>query len=199
MQKFMHIIGDWIEPNSIVLELGCGNGQMLSKLNKSHNIVAYGIDDKLDNVVQCIKKSVNVLSVDIDTGISTFENNTFDYVLINMMSQSIYNPVKILCNVKRIASNIIIAFSNHSHITNHACFSINEREKLSKDNYKQNCEIQQRHLAKQWSISEFTDLCSIIDVKISKKHILNDQCCSNAAIKCFPNLFGKIGLFCLET
>mgnify|MGYP001380721220 CR=1 FL=1 len=90
------LIAKWIKDNTRVLDLGCGDGALLAGLQKKQNVTGYGVEIDEDNIVKCIQSGVNVIQTDLDAGLSQFENNTFDYVIMTQTLQAIYYPEKLL-------------------------------------------------------------------------------------------------------
>ena len=90
------IIANWVNSNSKVLDLGCGDGELLNYLKKERNITGYGIEKDPDNWLKSLKKEINVLQVDIEAGLPEFEDNSFDVVILSKTIQSMHNTEEIL-------------------------------------------------------------------------------------------------------
>ncbi|MGB5280518.1 MAG: methionine biosynthesis protein MetW, partial [Arenicellales bacterium] len=71
------VICDWIKPNSRVLDLGCGNGELLQELSINQGVSGYGIEIDDKNISQCIKAGINVIQRDLDLGLSDFDEDSF--------------------------------------------------------------------------------------------------------------------------
>ena len=90
------LIEKWIKHNTRVLDLGCGDGTLLTNLQKKQNVTGYGIEIDEENIIKCLESGVNVIQTDLDAGLSQFDNNTFDYVIMTQTLQAIYYPEKLL-------------------------------------------------------------------------------------------------------
>ena len=82
------LIAKWIKQNTRVLDLGCGDGTLLANLQKEQNVSGYGIEIDGDYIIKCLEVGVNVIQTDLDAGLSQFENNTFDYVIMTQTLQA---------------------------------------------------------------------------------------------------------------
>ena len=69
------LIAKWIAPNAKVLDLGCGDGALLTKLRKSHNVRAYGVEKDDANWLKAMNNGIDVIQMDLESGLSGFEHN----------------------------------------------------------------------------------------------------------------------------
>ena len=74
---------DWIEQGASVLDLGCGDGELLARLIEEKQVRAQGIEISEQAIHHCVAKGLSVFQEDIDTGLSEYEDESFDYVLLN--------------------------------------------------------------------------------------------------------------------
>ena len=86
------LIAEWIAPSSRVLDLGCGDGALLAYLQNTRNVTGYGLEIDEDNIVKCIAVGVNVIQTDLDAGLSEFDENSFDYVVMTDTLQAVHFP-----------------------------------------------------------------------------------------------------------
>ena len=78
MEKILDSILPWIQSNSRVLDLACGDGSLLEKIQKVRQINGYGLEIDEKSIIECIGKGINVIEQDLDTGLSNFADNCFD-------------------------------------------------------------------------------------------------------------------------
>lgn len=109
------LIADWIRPGSRVLDLGCGDGSLLAQLKRERNCASYGIEIDRENIVQCIASGVNVIQSDLDRGLSDFDDDSFDYVLMTQTLQAVHYPNRLLREMLRVGREGIVTFPNFGH------------------------------------------------------------------------------------
>ena len=112
------IIESFIQPNSKVIDLGCGNGSLLKLLKDKKNIQEYGIEMVQSGVDICRKKGLNVRQGLIDSPLDEVEDEQFDYAICNVTIQMVTYPEVLLSEMKRIAHYQIISFPNFAHWRN---------------------------------------------------------------------------------
>src|SRR5210317_1741315 len=112
MRPDLEIIQHWIEPDSRVLDLGCGDGSLLQYLKENRNIVDIGLEINVDNINQCLSKGVNVIEQNIDNGLQNFQTDSFDTVLLTQTLQALSNPALLIDEMLRIGKNGIVTFPN---------------------------------------------------------------------------------------
>jgi len=109
------IISDFISDNSKVLDLGCGDGSLLDSLIVNKNVKGIGIDNSPENINQCLKKGLSVLHLDLNKGLASFDDNFFDFVVLNMTLQAVFNPVSLVSDMVRAGKKAIVGFPNFGH------------------------------------------------------------------------------------
>jgi methionine biosynthesis protein MetW len=112
------IIQQWISNKSRVLDLGCGDGTLLSTLIREKNIEGIGVEISQEMIIKCIQKGISVYQADIDKDLSEWSDNSFDYVILNATLQAITRPYRVIEEMLRVGRHAIISVSNFGYITN---------------------------------------------------------------------------------
>ena len=116
LQRFdLQVIASWIKQGTKVLDLGCGEGDLLYYLKKNKQIIGTGIENREPKVAQCIAKGLTILQGDINEEVLDYQDDTFDYVILSQTLQQVYYPDKLLKSLLKIGSKVIVSFPNFSH------------------------------------------------------------------------------------
>ena len=115
MRFDLQIIASWIEPGSRVIDLGCGEGELLKYLISHKNVTGNGIEHNESRVTLCIEKGLSVLQGDINEEVLDYPDNAFDYVILSQTLQQVYEPDTMIRSMLRIAKKGIVSFPNFSH------------------------------------------------------------------------------------
>jgi len=108
------IIYNLIPEGSSILDLGCGEGKLIEKLQKK-NVLSQGVEIKNEYVKECIRKKINVIQDDIDRGFAHHQDNSFDFVILNRTLQVTKNPVLVAKEAVRVGRKTIVSFPNFAH------------------------------------------------------------------------------------
>ena len=109
------VIASWIGKNSRVLDLGCGEGELLMYLQTHKQVMGSGIDNREENVFKCIEKGLSVIQGDINTEVADYPDFSFDYVILSQTLQQVYAPSELIWSLLRIGKKVIVSFPNFSH------------------------------------------------------------------------------------
>ena len=115
MRFDLQIIASWIEPGTRVIDLGCGEGELLKYLINHKNVTGSGIEHNEARVALCIEKGLSVLQGDINEEVLDYPDNTFDYVILSQTLQQVYEPDTMIRSMLRIGKKGIVSFPNFSH------------------------------------------------------------------------------------
>ena len=112
------IIEDWVDRESRVLDLGCGDGSLLSSLVAKKGVDGFGVEISHDMILQCVQKGICVYQADIDRDLSEWADGSFDYVILNATLQVITRPYQVIREMLRVGGCAIISISNFGYVRN---------------------------------------------------------------------------------
>lgn len=114
--RFDHdVICGLVSKNSSVLDLGCGDGELLIKLIKNKNVQGLGIEKDIDQVTKTIIKGVPVLHMDLDEGLTGLPDSFFDFVILEKTLQAVRKPLFVLDEMLRVGGSGIVSFPNFGY------------------------------------------------------------------------------------
>ena len=117
-RKDMELIAELVPPGSRVLDLGCGNGELLALLRDRRGCSGYGVEISDENVLACTKRGVDVIQLNLEEGLAVFEDQSFDVVLQLDTMQHLKNTERMLLETARVGRMGIVSFPNFAHWPN---------------------------------------------------------------------------------
>ena len=114
----LQMIADWVSSGSRVLDLGCGEGDLLAWLQAHKQVSAYGVDFDVNNVVRCVAANVNAIQGDLEAGLAEFADQRFDHVVLSQTIQAMHNTEQILLEMLRVGREAIVTFPNFGYWEN---------------------------------------------------------------------------------
>lgn len=111
-------IADWITPDASVLDLGCGDGALLAWLARHKHTRNYGVEINIDAVTACVEKGINVIHSDLESGLTQFEDGSFDFVVLSLTIQAMHNVEGILREMLRVGRTGLVTFPNFGYWEN---------------------------------------------------------------------------------
>ncbi|MCF7972661.1 MAG: homoserine O-acetyltransferase [Phycisphaerae bacterium] len=106
------LIESLIEPRATVLDVGCGDGELLAQLRRDKHISARGIEVQQDLILTCVCRGLSIMHHDIDEGLKAFADKSFDYVILSQTLQAVPNPKKVFTELLRVGRRVIVSFPN---------------------------------------------------------------------------------------
>ena len=114
-RKDYQIMSDLIEERSRVLDLGCGEGDLLAWLEQHKGVQGRGVEIAPEKVRRCVELGLSVYQGDINKGLADYPDSCFDYVILSQTLQVVQKPLELLREMRRVGRRIIVAFPNFGH------------------------------------------------------------------------------------
>jgi len=181
-----------VDPRSTVLDLGCGNGELLYILIKEKNIRGQGIEIDEQAIYKCVAKGLNVFHGDIDTGLAEYRDKSFDYVILNQSLQQVQHVDKVLIDALRAGKKVIVGIPNFAYYVSRLQVFFRGRVPVTPSLPYGWYETPNLHFL---SISDFISYCRLKRIKIEKSIYLNER----RDIVFLPNLFAQTGIFLISS
>ena len=173
----IEVIKNWIDKESDVLDLGCGDGEIMNILSKEWGSTVLGVEINQDDINKCIQSGLNVIHQNIDEGLGNFSDNSFDIVIMSQTIQVLKEPKKALQEVTRIGNESIVTIPNFGYWTTRINLLLSGKMPVTGT------------LPNTWHDTDNIHLCTIKDFEN-----LCSECGINIREKCFFNQFGKESL-----
>jgi len=186
------VICDWVTPNSRVLDLGCGNGDLLSELSNIQGVSGYGIEIDDKNISQCIEAGINVIQRDLDKGLSDFDEDSFDFVILSLTLQASNFPHRLLGEMLRVGAEGIVTFPNFGNFTSRIQLGLGGRMPVNRTLPMEWYNTPNVHLC---TLKDFEELCEKLGIEILERRAVTHDNKTGPGLKLFPNLFGEIALY----
>jgi methionine biosynthesis protein MetW len=188
----LEIIQDWIPAGSRVLDLGCGNGELLAWLRDNKQVTGYGLEIDPDNIAACVTKGVNVIEQNLDLGLGNFASNSFDVVVMTQALQAVQYPDKILEEMLRVGRQCIITFPNFGHWRCRYYLARNGRMPVSDFMPYTWYNTPNIHFC---TFKDFEALCLERSVRVLDRLAVDHLHRHSLMSRMWPNLLGEIGIY----
>ena len=197
MKKEFKIISDLILKNSRVLDVGCGDGELMSFLYKNITKDVRGIEISKQNVQKCISKGLTVIEGDAEKDLIQFPDSSFDIVILGQTLQAFLNPEKVLNELLRVGKKAIVTIPNFGHWKVRLNLLFKGTMPVTKSLPHQWHNTPNLHMC---TIKDFSDFCVNKEIKFIKSLALNGEKLLNISKSNLGkrNLFSDIGIFLIE-
>ena len=187
MRPDLEAIVRWVPQGARVLDLGCGDGALLSHLWQARQAPGYGVEIEDKQVVACVANDVNVIQADLESGLSLFTDGSFDCVILSQTLQAMRHQEAILREMLRVGREAIVSFPNFGHWSARLQVLLG-RMPVSDTLPYEWYETPNLH---HCTITDFEDLCRRMGIRIRERLVLH----KGGPVAVLPNLLGSLAVY----
>lgn len=192
----LKLIAEMVEPNSRVLDVGCGDGALLDYLTHTKNVDGRGIELSMDGVRQCVAHGLSVIQGDAETDLKDYPDHAFDYVILGQTLQAMRDPRGVLDLMCRIGRQAIVSVPNFGYWQMRLQLLLTGRMPVTEKLGYQWWETPNIHFC---TLRDFVVLTQEMGIRIEQTRILNRAGrVTSRAHSGFANLLGEQGVFLLK-
>jgi homoserine O-acetyltransferase len=180
------LIESLIEPNGTVLDIGCGDGELLANLAEDKDIKGEGIELQEELVLTCVNRGIPIIQHDVEKGLENYSDKSFDYVILSQTVQTLHNPEKVFQELLRVGKKVIVSFPNFAHWRCRAQLFFLGKAPVTRELPYTWHNSPNKHFL---SLKDFDKFCKTLSVKVEKKIPLVKT--SVSPVKFAPNLFAE--------
>jgi len=184
------LIGEIIEPRSRVLDLGCGEGEMLAWLVEHKQVSARGVEISAAQVRKAISRGVSAYQGDIDEGLADYPDKAFDYVILSQTLQETRSPLKALTEMLRVGRKAVISFPNFGHWSVRKSMLFSGQAPRTAEFPHDWYNSPNIHFL---TVNDFEEFCAEHGFPIEHRYFLD----GDRRINRLPNLFARMAVFVL--
>lgn len=192
----LKIIQDWIKPDCRILDLACGDGALMTALQKNNNATGYGMEISLPDINTCLVKGLNVIHRDIELGLEIFGDQSFDYILTTHSIQTLKNPAQLLEEMVRVGCRGIVSFPNMGFWRSRAHIALGGKMPITKSLPYQWYDTPNYHLC---TLRDFENLCKTLEIQILRRAAISNTRTNKLPSRIMPNLFSETALYEITT
>jgi homoserine O-acetyltransferase len=179
-----------IEPGSTVLDVGCGDGELLANLVRDKDIKGEGIELEQDCLLECICRGIPIIQQDIQKGLAYYADKSFDYLILSQTVQTLSNPEKVFTELLRVGRKVIVSFPNFAHWRCRAQLFFSGRAPVTKQLPSSWHDSPNIHFL---SLRDFDAFCKRLGVKVEKRIALSKTRLS--PVRFSPNFFAEQAVY----
>ncbi|MGB2600551.1 MAG: methionine biosynthesis protein MetW [Candidatus Omnitrophota bacterium] len=181
-------IGEMISSESMVLDMGCGDGDLLEYLVLQKDVRGSGVEISEEAIYKCVEKGLSVSHGDIDSGLREYPDGMFDYVIFNQTMQQVYRPKEAIMEALRIGKEVIIGFPNFCYLGARLQIFFTGHVPVTPSLPYSWYDTPNLHFL---SIKDFIEFCKDQDITIEKSVFLSEK----GTVRFLPNLFAVNAVF----
>ena len=196
MRFDLKVIASWITPGSRVLDLGCGQGDLLEHLQAAKGVRGQGVEVDLEKASQGIARGVSILQGDINEEIKDYPDQSFDFVVLSQTLQQVQHPLELMTAMLRVGRRGIVSFPNFAHWRNRLQVFFQGQAPMT------------REMPYDWhdtpnirviTVKDFSRFCNRYGVVVHEMVAIRSYYKKNTGseVRFFPNLLATYGIFLL--
>lgn len=192
VRKDHEVIAGLVSPGSSVLDLGCGEGDLMACLTEQRSVKARGVEISEQAIYRCVSRGLSVSHQDIDNGLAEYGDKAFDYVILNQCLQQVKAPQTALAEAVRVGQKAIVGIANFAHVSARWQLGLAGRAPVTPALPFQWYDSPNLHFL---SLSDFTSYCQTNSIKIETAIFLNDR----HRVRFWPNILAQTGIFVISS
>ena len=182
------VVTNWVPQGASVLDLGCGDGELLARLQRERGSIGYGVEIEDSAVLTCLNRGLNVLQGNIESGLNLFDDGAFDVVILSQTLQATRHTEALVREVLRVGKSAIVTLPNFGHWSVRWQLGVGGRMPVSKRLPYQWYDTPNVHFS---TITDFDVFCADKGITVERRAAL----AGGRAITFLPNVRGETAVF----
>ena len=182
------VVTNWVPQGASVLDLGCGDGELLARLQRERGSIGYGVEIEDSAVLACLDRGLNVLQGNIESGLNLFDDGAFDVVILSQTLQATRHTEALVREVLRVGKSAIVTLPNFGHWSVRWQLGVGGRMPVSKRLPYQWYDTPNVHFS---TITDFDEFCASKGITVERRVAL----AGGRAITFLPNVRGVTAVF----
>ena len=183
MKKEFNIIANLVEKNAKVLDVGCGDGELMKYINENITNDIRGLEILKSNVQKCIEKGLTVIEGDAEKDLKQFPKSSFDYVILSQTLQAFLDPENVIAELLRVGKKAIVTIPNFGYWKVRLHLLFKGTMPITKNLPNEWYNTPNLHMC---TIKDFVNYCNKKNIKINSQNLS------------YKNLFSQLGIFVIE-
>jgi methionine biosynthesis protein MetW len=186
----MQVIGEWVEPQSRVLDLGCGRGELMAYLVQAKQVLATGVDLNFGRISACVARGLSAYQGDMTAFMKAFPDRHFGRVICSRTVHELDDPAGVILEALRAGSAVTVGFVNHGFWKNRLNVLFRGRKVR---NVVYTTPWHESRPANPLTIADFEDFCREKSIRVARRaHLLGDW---RTPCPILPNLLAGYALY----